>query len=292
MKPANSNETKVFPERFPFAARAAQTVAGASPTLQELALKALFVIILGAALGTSGPYGTYLSVPLPVRLGFWVTVLVIPWAVWETLILVARALLPKALGRRVLMALLMPAFAVVGSLFATSLSAVVFSLNSATFLEAWAQSLLSWLSFSFLVVLPMVLIADALSRREQHRGGENLLGFFSTKLPEHLRGSHLVALKSEGHYLCVYTTTGRALIHMSMDDALSALSAYPGIQTHRSWWVAIDQIDRGTGHHEFTETLPTLTGLNIPVSRRRRKTVLETLSHTVAAGPKSAASPP
>lgn len=243
--------------------------------MRELGLKALFVIILGLALGISGPYGTYSLVPLPIRLGFWVAVILIPWALWESLMFAAQSILPKTLGRRTLMALLMPAFAVVGSLFATSFSAATFGLNEMGFAQAWSQSLISWLLFSFLFVLPLVLITDALSRQQNQKGAENLLGFFSTKIPEHLRGATLIALQSEGHYLRVYTASGDALVHMSMDDALSALSAYPGIRTHRSWWIALGEIDREALDRTPLNAIRSQSGLEVPVSRRRRKAVRE-----------------
>jgi hypothetical protein len=266
-------ETGVFPERSPRAADAARAVGARSVKVRELALKGLFVFILGAALGAAGPYGTYESVPLQIRLGFWISILLIPWMLWESLTAIARKVLPASLGARTIMALLMPAFAVIGSLFATGFSALVFSLNDLSFAEAWATSLASWLLFSFLVVLPLAIIADALSRQEQQKGGENLLGFFASKLPPGLRGQALIALQSEGHYLRVFTSAGDDLILMSMEDAMAALSAYPGIRTHRSWWIAIDQIAPDSNLDGAFTSISMRTGLEVPVSRRRRKSV-------------------
>ncbi|MEM9178925.1 MAG: LytTR family DNA-binding domain-containing protein [Pseudomonadota bacterium] len=249
-----------------------------SSVFGALALKGLFVLILGIALGVAGPYGTYGTVPVAQRLAFWIIILLVPWAIWETLFGVARRVLPKSLGARTLMALLMPAFAVIGSVFATSFSAGMFGLNGLSFAEAWAQSLASWLLFSFLIVLPLAMIADEISRREQRKGGENLLGFFALKLRDKLRGATLIALQSEGHYLRVYTDAGDDLVLMSMEDAMAALSAYPGIRTHRSWWVAIDQIISDFQLDAGSTQIPTRSGLAVPVSRRRRGLVRERLT--------------
>ena len=273
MNDLKPEETGVFPERSPRTVDAARAVGAWSGKVRELALKGLFVFILGVALGVAGPYGTYESVPLHIRLGFWVSILLIPWMLWESLTTIARRVLPSSLGARTIMALLMPAFAVIGSLFATGFSALVFGLNDLSFAEAWATSLASWLLFSFLVVLPLALIADALSRQEQLKGGENLLGFFASKLPPKLRGQALVALQSEGHYLRVFTSAGDDLILMSMEDAMAALSAYPGIRTHRSWWIAIDQIATDANLDGPFTSISMRTGLDVPVSRRRRKSV-------------------
>lgn len=277
MNDQQPSQTGVFPKRSLNAVRATRTVDTWSTKVRTLALKGTFVFILGIALGIFGPYGTYESVPIFDRLAFWTLIILIPWALWESLITAARKFLPSELGERKLMALLMPAFAVAGSLFATSFIALTLGLAQQSFASAWTGSLVSWLLFSFLIVLPLALIADALSRQAQRTGGENLLGFFSTKLPKTLQGSDLIALQSEGHYLRVFTSAGDDLILMSMDDAMSALSAYPGIRTHRSWWIAVDQIEpdfEATG--AFTQIV-TISGLQVPVSRRRRKLVREQL---------------
>jgi len=50
-----------------------------------------------------------------------------------------------------------------------------------------------------------------------------------------------MALTAEDHYLRVITDKGSALILMKFEDALAALNGYPGIQTHRSWWLASGQ---------------------------------------------------
>ena len=269
--------TGVFPERSSKTVRAARADEVRFGKLRELVLKGLFVFILGVALGLAGPYGTYGSVPLLSRLGFWIPILLIPWAIWESLMALARRLLPQSLGARVLMALLMPVFAIFGSLFATGFSAMMFGLNEQSYLEAWAGSFANWLLFSFLIVLPLAVITDALSRQEQRKGGENLLGFFSSKLPEKLQGSALIALQSEGHYLRVFTSAGHDLILMTMEDAMSALSAIPGIRTHRSWWIAADQISPDFSLDASATSLPSVTGLEVPVSRRRRKFVRDRL---------------
>ena len=273
MNDLKPEQTGVFPERSPATVRAVRAVGPWSGKARELALKGLFVFILGVALGVAGPYGTYESVPLHIRLGFWVFILLIPWALWESLTTLARTVLPANLGARTIMALLMPAFTVIGSLFATGFSALVFGLSDLSFAEAWATSLASWLLFSFLVVLPLAMIADALSRQEQHKGGENLLGFFASKLPSKLRGQALIALQSEGHYLRVFTSAGDDLILMSIEDAMTTLSAYPGIRTHRSWWIALDQIATDSDLDGAFTSVSMTTGLEVPVSRRRRKFV-------------------
>jgi hypothetical protein len=61
------------------------------------------------------------------------------------------------------------------------------------------------------------------------------------RLPARL-GRDLVALSAELHYLRVHTTKGDALILFSFGRATEALDAYPGMQIHRSHWVALAHV--------------------------------------------------
>ncbi|MEM7329103.1 MAG: LytTR family DNA-binding domain-containing protein [Pseudomonadota bacterium] len=267
-------QTGLIHKRLAFAADAARMVSAEAPVIEKLALRGLFVAIIGSAIGLAGPYGTFTNMSIIPRIGYWLLAISLPWILWETFYALGRALLPRRLGSRVVMALLMPPFALGGSLLATGLNGAVFGREEQSFFEAWSTSLLNWLLFSICIILPLILIADELSRRERHKGGADLLGFFSLKIPEKLRDGDLIAIKSEGHYLRVFTSRGDDLILMSLEDAIAALSAYPGVRTHRSWWVAVDQI----ASENVSSELVTHGGLRVPVSRRRRSAVRDLLA--------------
>lgn len=175
------------------------------------------------------------------------------------------------------MALLMPAFAVIGSAMVTALNIQVGVLESGHFMQEWPKSIVTWLIFSFLIILPLILIADELSQRQHKSGGADLLSFLTEKLPPKLRGAQLIALKSEDHYLRVYTSEGDDLILMSMASAMKALSGYPGVRTHRSWWVARDQFPKISGTKTQLTEVQLLSGLKVPVSRRKAKSVISYL---------------
>ncbi|PZQ65767.1 MAG: hypothetical protein DI570_00505 [Phenylobacterium zucineum] len=57
------------------------------------------------------------------------------------------------------------------------------------------------------------------------------------RLPAKVRGD-LVALQAEDHYVRVHTRAGNALILMRLADAIAETDGEPGLQPHRSWWVA------------------------------------------------------
>lgn len=100
-------------------------------------------------------------------------------------------------------------------------------------------------------------------------GGAKVINFIENKLPPKLRGSRLIALKAEDHYVHIYTENGTEMILMKFEDAVQALSSYNGVITHRSWWIALDairSIERTSAG--FNVTLD--KGLIVPVSRRRK----------------------
>ncbi len=59
-----------------------------------------------------------------------------------------------------------------------------------------------------------------------------------SQLPAHL-GKDVIYLKSELHYLQVVTLLGESLILFNLRDAINQINTItPGVQTHRSYWVA------------------------------------------------------
>ncbi len=88
-----------------------------------------------------------------------------------------------------------------------------------------------------------------------------------SRLPRSL-GLRIRALKSEDHYLRVYTDLGDTLILYKLSTAIEELETlgFTGLRVHRSWWVrrkAIEQIERDG--RRWTVTLS--TGLLVPVSQ-------------------------
>lgn len=65
---------------------------------------------------------------------------------------------------------------------------------------------------------------------------------FVSRLPIKYRTAALYAVSAEDHYLRVHTSHGEELILMRLADALRELADAKGLQTHRSWWVALDGV--------------------------------------------------
>ncbi|GAB5379321.1 MAG: LytTR family DNA-binding domain-containing protein [Aliiglaciecola sp.] len=96
---------------------------------------------------------------------------------------------------------------------------------------------------------------------------------FMSQLPIEKRGE-LLCLEMDDHYINVYTDKGHHMVLMRFKDAISVLSNYPGLQTHRSWWVANDAIIK-VEKDDRKLKLTLLNGMSVPVSRTYQKQVKE-----------------
>ncbi|SMX32957.1 CO-responsive transcriptional regulator RcoM [Octadecabacter ascidiaceicola] len=85
------------------------------------------------------------------------------------------------------------------------------------------------------------------------------------RIPFDKRGS-LISVSVEDHYVRVRTTKGEEMILMRLADAMREVGDTPGLQVHRSHWIALDQVTsvarKGDG-----AVLSMSQGPDIPVSR-------------------------
>lgn len=88
---------------------------------------------------------------------------------------------------------------------------------------------------------------------------------FLRRIPPRL-GDDLLCLRTEDHYLRIYTPLGDDLILFRLRDALDELAGLRGLQVHRSWWVAEHAV-AGVERDNGKTALRLSNGLNVPVSR-------------------------
>ncbi len=109
------------------------------------------------------------------------------------------------------------------------------------------------------------LVAEAEREPELNEYGLPVRSGFRALVPYHL-GNDLVSLSSEDHYVRVQTDRGNALIRYRFADALAEVRGLPGIQVHRSHWVAVRAVARvavsGKAYRLILHD-----GTEIPVSR-------------------------
>lgn len=90
-------------------------------------------------------------------------------------------------------------------------------------------------------------------------------------------GSKLLSISTNDHYLDVVTDIGRERILKRMSDAIVELNGYPGLQIHRSHWVALDAID-GIERDGRKHLVRLVNGDVLPVSRPNVSQLLEALN--------------
>lgn len=220
-------------------------------------------IALGVFLGFAGPFGSFQSLASPQRYAFWFSLVA---AGYGLAIATLQILRPAA------------AFARLPKVAAIVLVGLISTLPF-MFVVAWALdvvfgrstppgrlvSLFLSVASVQLVVAGIALWPFLAARSPAPAADDPDADRFFARLPDRL-GRDLLALEAQDHYLMVHTRRGSALIHMRLSEAVQLLPAQLGLQAHRRWWVARNEVAglRRDGH----QTLLDLTGgLTVPVGR-------------------------
>jgi len=233
-------------------------------------------LILGVGAGYVGPFGTYDYAPLYYRLPYWIVLILISFAVWAAI---------RAFGERYIRnwpheaseTVIMVPFAMMNSLVLVTVHWASNTLLGSRFPISWSSFFIGHILLTSIVVQPTIYLAKRLIRNATAQGGSDAIRFLTEKLPPQLRGRRPFALAAEGHYVRVYTDAGEGLVTLKFEDALRSVDGIPGVQTHRSWWVALEQIDamrRAGSAFELTLT----SGQVVPVGRRRYKYIEDELA--------------
>jgi hypothetical protein len=223
---------------------------------------------LGVFFGLVGPFNTYASAPPAERMVFWTGML------WAGAILMGLTVGPAArLGGRL-------GF---GRIFCALLATVIASLPLAFLVAFAARSLwpgsrglkpLDWYGQTLTVSVPLMLVhllwirsraaADAPSASAAETPTPQP-GTFLRRLPPAL-GRELLCLQMEDHYVRAHTPAGSALVLIPLRDAIVELGDLPGLQVHRSWWVARNAVERAVKDGRNLK-LRLVNGLEVPIAR-------------------------
>lgn len=218
-------------------------------------------IAAGLFLTFSGAFGTG-EAPLPVRLGYWMLMMVAGYLV----------------GSRVVRWMFRIGPARTGHLWLDGVLAAI-AISAPYTLIVWVATRrllgsripLSGLPvlFSYVLLVALALVAINLlieTRRASLAEARPDPPKFLDRLPLKLRGAEVWAVEAEDHYLRLHTSKGQDLILMRLADAIAELEGIEGAQVHRSWWVARDAIaDARRGDGRAVLTLK--DGSEVPVSR-------------------------
>jgi hypothetical protein len=228
---------------------------------------------VGVLLAFLGPFGSY-GAPLPDRLVFWIasviagtglsalTTLLLPIR-WRghsgpVYVLTATALVTplQTLVVQLLLPMIAPPQIVSEISFWQNLP------NVAVLVLIGTSA--AWVFQTRPTVAPVVPVQSAPTAPETTP--------FFARLP-HALGTQVLCLEMEDHYLRVHTSLGNALILMRLRDAVAELRAVPGMQVHKSWWVAraaLAGAERGKSGWELILT----DGRRVPVGRTYRPTLV------------------
>ena len=77
--------------------------------------------------------------------------------------------------------------------------------------------------------------------------------------------TRLIRIRASDHYLDVYADQGHEMVRMRLADAVKELAAYPGLQVHRSHWVATRMVDKKISRDGKTFLIMD-DGYEVPVS--------------------------
>lgn len=223
------------------------------------------LVIMGAIAGMIGPFGTYEAVPLVPRLIYWLAVIIGTGA---------TGTLVAGLAERKLRTWLSPVVAAVlgGALAGPPITTVVAIINLLAFgPDTTPIGLFTLLVYCTLIAAAVTLLSALLGMRPKTAGvvveARMVLGepALLERLPRPQRG-RLLHIAVSDHYVDVSTDKGATLVLMRLSDAIRETAPEPGLQVHRSHWIALAAVRRGF-RQGGKPVLELENGTVVPVSR-------------------------
>jgi len=226
-------------------------------------------VAAGALTTLTGPFGTYDSIPLGKRAVYWygaigvsiVLGMTIRWAVerrYRNFGFWSKALITS------------PIFSIIFTGF-------LLVYNGAMLGQAPDDKFPPWLLFLLVLSVPVFLnpviylmrgkSAEAEPVQKTRPDGGSEARLFQ-RLPARL-GRQLIRVSVEDHYVTVFTQAGTNRLLMRFGDAVSELDDLPGLQVHRSHWVAKGAV-RGFRVEGNRTLLCLKDGSEVPLSRKYR----------------------
>ena len=227
-----------------------------------------------------GPFGTYDSLGLPGRIGYWAVAMGGNWLVCGGIMMAALVTVGGgSIRRRVLVT------AVAATVAAAPGTGVVLAAEM-LLRPGYAAGIsvpIIYLSVAVLMLVIGLAVVSVLEvRRRLAEGGvagavadpaeSSTAGpgpapgaRFLDRLPENL-GRDLIYLKTADHYVEAVTTAGSTLVLMRFADAVAELDGVGGLRVHRSYWIASNHVE-GAARRNGRTTLRLTGGHEVPVSR-------------------------
>lgn len=233
----------------------------------------VWTALVGAGLivGLTGPFGTYGTLPVAPRIGYW---LVVTTTTFWIGLLVSFAVASSAERRGVAAPVSVGIGAVVASL---PISAWLAALHTVVFAASFGQDVLRLLPYVTVIAIGVAALHEALETRHARIAtavAAPAQPGWLERLPHRL-GRDLILLEAQDHYVRAETTLGDTLVRTTIYEAAEALGDH-GIRVHRSWWVARAAIDTYR-YRAGGAVLVLRTGQEVPVGRTYRRAVKQAL---------------
>ncbi|WP_375175489.1 LytTR family DNA-binding domain-containing protein [Pseudooceanicola sp.] len=219
------------------------------------------LVAAGVILGLAGPFGTAGALPVPALMVYWITVAAIGFFLGTGVAtLTAESLRAWNAPRWPSVLLAGAATGLVNLLALLLINWLVFRLSPTNAAYFWAIAP-NVVIISMIISAAFVAIEDHLNARDTPGAPPRILD----RLPLEKRGA-LISLSVQDHYVEVATNKGSELILLRLSDAMAEVGDTPGLQVHRSHWVALKAV-RAARRDGARAILTLSNGTEIPVSR-------------------------
>lgn len=248
-------------------------------SIKKLASDLLIVVMVGVFVGYLAPFGMD-DVPFYLSIAFWCVTCIVGYFIYAPTIFVVDSVLREKIlthWQRVAIATL---FASVIMAFTIPIITWLFFSMPIAFVERFINMFPKALVIGGVITF-VSYVRDKIEHQRQqlihseqeiaahqqvlNKNERDCAQSLIQQLPLEKRGE-LLCLEMSDHYLKVYTDKGHHLVLMRFKDALSQLADYPGLQTHRSWWVAHSAVTSVKKDNRKI-TLVLKSALEVPVSR-------------------------
>ena len=247
---------------------------------RSLAGQAAALVCLVLLFAFIGPFGTYDSLGLAGRIGYWAVAMGGNWLVCGGIMMSALVTVGgSSIRRRALVAagaapvaaapgtgVVYAAEALLRPGYATDISVPIIYLSVAVLMLVIGLGVVAVIEVRRQLAQGTVVSPAAAPAEASGAGTDPAAGArFLDRLPEKL-GRDLVYLKTADHYVEAFTTAGSTLVLIRFVDAIAELDGAGGLRVHRSYWVASRHVAGAARRHGRT-TLRLTGGHEVPVSR-------------------------
>lgn len=214
---------------------------------------------VGAFLGVIGPFGSFSAEPFFYRIAYWLGAALLGTLLFGTAVRIVAAQKLRL------------AWSVAAVLVLSALLSLPFALIAAVVARAlWPQTggiaPLHWYLQVLAVAAPLCTAWIWFAGRDDRRGSA-LAEVDRQTSPLGVEPASVLCLQMEDHYVRVHHQSGSELVLATMRQAQQTLHRVPGLQVHRSWWVAATAVAEPVLEGRNLR-LRLTNGLLVPVSRQ------------------------